>query len=319
MFSGYHNKINNSIKVFLDELNDSKIYDPIKYFLNLPSKRIRPISTLISSNLYNSDIEFALPASLANEVFHNFTLVHDDIMDSSKIRRGKETVHIKWNLNQAILSGDSMLILSYKLFENYSDEIQKKLLQLFNDTALLICEGQQMDMDFETQTNVNYESYIKMIKHKTAVLLGSSMQMGAIINNVNEIDSKLLYECGINLGLAFQIQDDYLDLFGDQDVIGKKVGGDVIENKKTILYHMCFAKSNDVQKSLLNEIYKSDDSNKVEKVKKLFIETKADLAALNLAKKYSDLAIKLINDLDVNESNKKELIDLSQLLLTRKF
>ena len=319
MFADYHNKINNSIQIFLDELNDSKIYDPIKYFLKLPSKRIRPISTLISSNLFNNDIEFALPASLANEVFHNFTLVHDDIMDSSKIRRGKETVHIKWNLNQAILSGDSMLILSYKLFENYSDDIQKKLLQLFNDTALLICEGQQMDMDFENQTNVNYESYIKMIKYKTAVLLGSSMQMGAIINNVNEIDSKLLYECGINLGLAFQIQDDYLDLFGDQEVIGKKVGGDVIENKKTILYHMCFANSSNDQKSLLNEIYKSDDSNKVEKAKKLFVETKADQAALNLVKKYSDLAIKSIDDLDVNQSNKQELIDLSQLLLTRKF
>ena len=319
MFADYHNKINNSIQIFLDELNDSKIYDPIKYFLKLPSKRIRPISTLISSNLFNNDIEFALPASLANEVFHNFTLVHDDIMDSSKIRRGKETVHIKWNLNQAILSGDSMLILSYKLFENYSDDIQKKLLQLFNDTALLICEGQQMDMDFENQTNVNYESYIKMIKYKTAVLLGSSMQMGAIINNVNEIDSKLLYECGINLGLAFQIQDDYLDLFGDQEVIGKKVGGDVIENKKTILYHMCFANSSNDQKSLLNEIYKSNDSNKVEKVKKLFVETKADQAALNLVKKYSDLAIKSINDLDVNQSKKQELIDLSQLLLTRKF
>ena len=319
MFADYHNKINNSIQFFLDELNDSKIYDPIKYFLKLPSKRIRPISTLISSNLFNNDIEFALPASLANEVFHNFTLVHDDIMDSSKIRRGKETVHIKWNLNQAILSGDSMLILSYKLFENYSDDIQKKLLQLFNDTALLICEGQQMDMDFENQINVNYESYIKMIKYKTAVLLGSSMKMGAIINNVNEIDSKLLYECGINLGLAFQIQDDYLDLFGDQEVIGKKVGGDVIENKKTILYHMCFANSSNDQKSLLNEIYKSNDSNKVEKVKKLFVETKADQAALNLVKKYSDLAIKSIDDLDVNQSNKQELIDLSQLLLTRKF
>ena len=319
MFTDYHNKINNSIQIFLDELNDSKIYDPIKYFLKLPSKRIRPISTLISSNLFNNDIEFALPASLANEVFHNFTLVHDDIMDSSKIRRGKETVHIKWNLNQAILSGDSMLILSYKLFESYSDDIQKKLLQLFNDTALLICEGQQMDMDFENQTDVNYESYIKMIKYKTAVLLGSSMQMGAIINNVTEIDSKLLYECGINLGLAFQIQDDYLDLFGDQEVIGKKVGGDVIENKKTILYHMCFANSSNDQKSLLNEIYKSNDSNKVEKAKKLFVETKADQAALNLVKKYSDLAIKSIDDLDVNQSNKQELIDLSQLLLTRKF
>ena len=174
MFENYFLKINNSIELLINDLNDSKIYDPIKYFLRLPSKRIRPIATIISNKLFNNNIDYALPAALANEVFHNFTLIHDDIMDSSKIRRGNETVHTKWNLNQAILSGDSMLILSYKLLEKYPNEIQKLLLKLFNDTALLICEGQQLDIDFESQNEVEYLSYINMIKYKTAVLLGSS-------------------------------------------------------------------------------------------------------------------------------------------------
>ena len=165
--------------------------------------------------MFNNDDDFAIHAALANEVFHNFTLVHDDIMDSSSIRRGKDTVHIKWDLNQAILSGDSMLILSYALLEKYDPEIQKELLKLFNETALLICEGQQLDLDFEQKNDIDYENYLKMIKYKTAVLLASSMKMGGIINNVNSSDSEALYECGINIGLAFQIQDDYLDLFGN--------------------------------------------------------------------------------------------------------
>ena len=171
MFDNYFLKVNNSIELLVNDLNESKIYDPIKYFLKLPSKRIRPIATIISNQLFNSNIDYALPAALANEVFHNFTLIHDDIMDSSKIRRGKETVHLKWDSNQAILSGDSMLILSYKLLEKYPQEIQKPLLKLFNDTALLICEGQQLDIDFEKQKNLEYNSYIKMIKYIYSFLI----------------------------------------------------------------------------------------------------------------------------------------------------
>jgi len=319
MFDNYLLKINNSIELLVHDLNDSKIYDPIKYFLKLPSKRIRPIATIISNNLFNNDIDYALPAALANEVFHNFTLIHDDIMDSSKIRRGNETVHTKWNLNQAILSGDSMLILSYKLLEKYPHEIQKLLLKLFNDTALLICEGQQLDIDFESQNEVEYLSYINMIKYKTAVLLGSSLKMGALINSTDNSTSDLLYKCGVNLGIAFQIQDDYLDLFGDEKIIGKKIGGDVLENKKTILYHLCFSNANKSQKLLLNEIYNSSDKNKIHNARKLFKETKADLESRNLAKKYSELAISQINDLEIDSSKKLELETLSKLLLKRKF
>ena len=315
----YYDLVNKSLSSFVDNLGESSIYDPIKYFLNLPSKRIRPIATLISNKLFNDDYEFAIPAALANEVFHNFTLVHDDIMDSSKIRRGKDTVHVKWDLNQAILSGDSMLILSYTLLEKYDPEIQKKLSKLYNETALLICEGQQLDLDFEQKNDVDYDNYINMIKYKTAVLLASSLKMGGIINNVNSEDSEALYECGINVGLAFQIQDDYLDLFGDQDKIGKKVGGDVIENKKTILYHMCKRNSNKDQLHTLNKIYNSKQlDNKIEKSKSLFIETKADLHTLELVRYYSNLATESINKIKVESNLKEDLISLTNFLLERK-
>lgn len=319
IFNQYYDLVNKSISSFVGSLGESSIYDPIKYFLDLPSKRIRSIATLISNKLFNDDDNFAIPAALANEVFHNFTLVHDDIMDSSAIRRGKDTVHIKWDLNQAILSGDSMLILSYTLLEKYDPEIQKKLLKLFNETALLICEGQQLDLDFEQKNDINYQNYLKMIKYKTAVLLASSLKMGGIINNVNSTDSNALYECGINIGLAYQIQDDYLDLFGNQEKIGKRVGGDVIENKKTILYHMCKRNSNSEQLDELNHLYNSKElKGKVEKAKSLFNETKADASTKDLVKYYSDLAIQSINKIKVDSNFKEELISLTNLLLKRK-
>ena len=319
IFNPYYDFVNKSLSSLIESLGESSIYDPIKYFLDLPSKRIRPIATLISNKLFNNDDDFAIPAALANEVFHNFTLVHDDIMDSSAIRRGKDTVHIKWNINQAILSGDSMLILSYTLLEKYDSEIQKELLKLFNETALLICEGQQLDLDFEQKNDIDYENYLKMIKYKSAVLLASSLKMGGIINNVNSADSETLYECGINIGLAFQIQDDYLDLFGNQDKIGKRVGGDVIENKKTILYHMCKRNSNSEQLDILNHIYNSKEiKDKVQKAKSLFTETKADESTKDLVKYYSDLALESIKKIQIDSNLKEDLISLTNLLLERK-
>jgi geranylgeranyl diphosphate synthase type II len=319
IFNQYYDFVNKSLSSLIESLGESSIYDPIKYFLNLPSKRIRPIATLISNKLFNNDDDFAIPAALANEVFHNFTLVHDDIMDSSAIRRGKDTVHIKWNLNQAILSGDSMLILSYTLLEKYDSEIQKELLKLFNETALLICEGQQLDLDFEQKNDIDYENYLKMIKYKTAVLLASSLKMGGIINSASSADSDALYECGINIGLAFQIQDDYLDLFGNQDKIGKRVGGDVIENKKTILYHMCKRNSNSEQLDILNHIYNLKEiKGKVQKAKSLFIETKADESTKDLVKYYSDLALESIEKIQIESNLKEDLISLINLLLERR-
>ena len=310
------------IETFINDLNDNAVYEPIKYFLKLPSKRVRPLLTLISSSLYSGDIKNALPASLANEVFHNFTLVHDDIMDSSKIRRGNESVHIKWNVNQAILSGDAMQILAYKCLENYESKIQKKLIQIFNDTALKICEGQQLDIEFEKEKDLKFSDYIQMIKYKTAVLLGSSLKMGGIVNNASETDLELLYNIGLNLGLAFQIQDDYLDLFGDEKLIGKKIGGDVIKRKKTVMYHVYKDISSSEDSRFLDQIYDDDkleDLTKVEKVTSLYKDKEVNIKTRKLSLEYSSKAISLIEKLNIKNDNKTGLIDICNKLLSRDY
>ena len=310
------------IETFINDLNDNAVYEPIKYFLKLPSKRVRPLLTLISSSLYSGDIKNALPASLANEVFHNFTLVHDDIMDSSKIRRGNESVHIKWNVNQAILSGDAMQILAYKCLENYESKIQKKLIQIFNDTALKVCEGQQLDIEFEKEKDLKFSDYIQMIKYKTAVLLGSSLKMGGIVNNASETDLELLYDIGLNLGLAFQIQDDYLDLFGDEKLIGKKIGGDVIKRKKTVMYHVYKDISSSEDSHFLDQIYddnKLEDLTKVEKITSLFKDKEVNIKTRKLSQEYSSKAISLIEKLNIKNDNKTGLIDICNKLLSRDY
>ena len=321
-FKDHINLIENYIVELLKGLNDNPVYDPVKYFLKLPSKRVRPLLTIISSSLYNNDNEYSLPAAISNEIFHNFTLVHDDVMDSSLIRRGKDTVHVKWNLNQAILSGDIMQILAYKCLESYDSETQKKLIEAFNDTAIKVCEGQQLDIEFESQNNLKFDDYIQMISYKTAVLLASSLKMGGIINNASETDLKSLYQIGLNMGTAFQIQDDYLDLFGDQNIIGKKIGGDIIKNKKTVMYHLYKENSSIEDSNILDEIY--NDSNiqndqKVSNIKKLFEENEIDLKTRELAKKYTSKTDEYINALMIDTSKKKYLIDISNKLLSRDF
>ena len=310
------------IETFINDLNDNPVYEPIKYFLKLPSKRVRPLLTLISSSLYSGDIQNALPASLANEVFHNFTLVHDDIMDSSKIRRGNESVHIKWNVNQAILSGDAMQILAYRCLENYESKIQKKLLHIFNDTALKICEGQQLDIEFEKEKDLKFSDYIQMIKYKTAVLLGSSLMMGGIVNNASETDLELLYDIGLNLGLAFQIQDDYLDLFGDEKLIGKKIGGDVIKRKKTVMYHVYKDISSSEDSHFLDQIYddnKLEDVTKVEKITSLYKDKEVNIKTRKLSQEYSSKAISFIEKLNIKNDNNTDLIDICNKLLSRDY
>ena len=310
------------INNFIDDLNDNSVYKPIKYFLKLPSKKVRPLLTLIASGLYNKDLKHALPASLANEVFHNFTLIHDDIMDSSKIRRGNETVHVKWNLNQAILSGDAMQILAYKCLEHYESDIQKKLIKIFNDTALKVCEGQQLDVEFENQTRIKFSDYIMMIKYKTAVLLGSSLQMGGIINKASESDLELLYDIGINIGLAFQIQDDYLDLFGDKNLVGKKIGGDVIKRKKTVMYHVFKDISSSEDSRFLDQIYddnKLEDLTKVEKITSLYKDKEVNIKTRKLSQEYSSKAISLIEKLNIKNDNKTGLTDICNKLLSRDY
>ena len=321
-FKDHTNLFNSHIDNFINDLNDNSVYEPIKYFLKLPSKRVRPILTLIASRLYNNNTDYALSAALANELFHNFTLIHDDIMDSSKIRRGKETVHLKWTVNQAILSGDAMQILAYKCLENYEANIQKKLIEIFNDTALKICEGQQLDIEFEKENELKFSDYIQMIKYKTAVLLGSSLKMGGIINNVSESDLESLYEIGLNLGLAFQIQDDYLDLYGDQKLIGKKIGGDVMKRKKTVMYHIYKEISSVKDSQILDQVYngsESNDDSKIQKVFDLFKQAKVDVKTKDLVKDYSSKAINSLENLNIQNDKKSDLILICNNLILRAY
>lgn len=229
LFSAYleqNNKVN----------NPKNLYEPIQYILNLGGKRIRPVLTLIACDGFGGTVENSLPTAMAVEIFHNFTLLHDDIMDEAPLRRGKPTVHKQWNHNTAILSGDAMMIEAFRQLDNYPPEIFKSLTQTLSQVALEVCEGQQYDMDFETQPKVALSEYIEMIRLKTAVLLGASLKMGAIIAKASLPSQQTIYDFGILTGLAFQLQDDYLDTFGDAQRFGKQIGGDIQENKKTWLY-----------------------------------------------------------------------------------
>src|SRR5690606_730009 len=213
--------------------NPKNLYEPIHYFLSMGGKRIRPTLTMRSCDVNGEKVEKALPAAMVAGVYHNYPLILDDITDKLPFKRGKPTIHEKLDLNTVILSGDAMLILAYRYFENYDPEIFSELAKLFSKTALEVCEGQQWDIDFETSDNITIEQYLKMIEYKTAVLVGAALQMGAIVAKTSEVNKKAIYDFGLNLGIAFQLQDDYLDAFGDPETFGKQVGGDIIENKKT--------------------------------------------------------------------------------------
>ena len=310
--------IENEIDKYINSLKENSLYDSVKYFLKLPSKRVRPLFTLLANSLYNSDHSFAIPAALSNEMFHNFTLLHDDIMDSSKKRRGFETVHEKWNVNQAILSGDSMLIMATEFLDFYDSKIQKDLLKLFNSTALEVCEGQQLDIEFEKKTDIDFDDYIEMIKKKTSVLIASSIKMGGIINQLDSGELDILYDIGLNLGIAFQIQDDYLDLFGDEKIIGKKVGQDVVKNKKTALHHLFLNISSEAQLSKYHDYTNiNNDDEKIEKIKSLFIESDVEKSLKKLVQKYSNNATSAIESLNPKFSKTSDLILLSEFLLKR--
>ena len=312
--------IENEIDKYINSLKENSLYDSVKYFLKLPSKRVRPLFTLLTNSLYNSDHSFAIPAALSNEMFHNFTLLHDDIMDSSKKRRGFETVHEKWNVNQAILSGDSMLIMATEFLDFYDSKIQKELLKLFNSTALEVCEGQQLDIEFEKKTDIDFDDYIEMITKKTSVLIASSIKMGGIINQLDSGELDILYDIGLNFGIAFQIQDDYLDLFGDEKIIGKKVGQDVVNNKKTALHHLFVNTAPEAQLSKYYDyININNDDEKIEKIKSLFIESDVKKSLKKLVQEYSNNATSAIESLNPKFSKNSDLKLLSEFLLKRNY
>ena len=315
---------NEMIKKGLNEIsfNDGSdsLYDTVKYFLDIGGKRVRPLLTLMSCSSFECEPKFALNAALSVELFHNFTLIHDDIMDSATTRRGKETINKKWGNNSAILSGDVMLIMAYELLENYDNNTYTHLNKLLNKSAKEVCEGQQMDMDFESKSNVSFDQYIKMVSCKTAVLLGCALKMGAIVANASIEDQENIYQFGINLGLAFQLRDDYLDTFGEENIVGKKIGGDIIKNKKTVLYHMAIINSNEAQKKDISELYNSNDisnKNKIAKTTLLFKESKADISSLELVDQYTKKAIDSLNKLSINQNYKNELIVFANNLMKR--
>lgn len=296
------------------------LYEPVDYILSLGGKRLRPVLTLISTELFGGDYQKALPAAMAIEVFHNFSLVHDDIMDDAPLRRGKPAVHEKWNINTGILSGDVMLITSYEYFEGYDAEALKDLFKIFNTTAVEVCEGQQYDVDFETRNDVTISEYIKMIEYKTSVLIGAALKMGAIIAGANKENQDLIYEFGRNLGIAFQLQDDYLDAFGDPETFGKQVGGDIIENKKTFLYLKALELGTKNDKEQLLQLFNSEPdqpSQKVEEVKAIFKRSGSDTATKQEIEKYTQRAFAALSKVDALEEGKELLRKLGQNLMER--
>ncbi len=296
------------------------LYEPISYILNLGGKRLRPVLVLMTSEIFGGNYQKALDAALAVEVFHNFSLVHDDIMDDAPLRRGKETVHEKWDINTGILSGDAMLINAYQLFENYDSEIFRELATLFTKTAIEVCEGQQYDIDFETRDDVTIPEYMKMIEYKTAVLVGAAMQMGAIVAEAPETCKKEIYNFGKLLGIAFQLQDDYLDAFGDPETFGKQVGGDIIENKKTYLYLKSLEYASEEEIKQLEGLFTLNPENpseKIETVKSLFESTGAKERTRKEIVKYTEEAFDVLDTLSIDESNREILRDFGKSLMNR--
>ncbi len=296
------------------------LYEPIQYILGLGGKRMRPILTLMTAKAFGGKIEDALDAALAIEMFHNFSLVHDDIMDDAPLRRGKTTVHEKWDVNTGILSGDAMLILSYQFLENYPAETYRKLTKLFSKTALEVCEGQQYDVDFETRDDVTIPEYLKMIEYKTSVLVAAAMKMGALVARASQKDADAIYEFGRNLGIAFQLQDDYLDAFGDPKTFGKQVGGDIMENKKTYLYLKSLEKASKDDKDGLLHLYSikpEDSSTKVEAVKSIFKEGGAVEETKKAIQSYTQKAFDALAETDLPEQNRAMFMQFAQSLMDR--
>ncbi len=296
------------------------LYEPIDYILGLGGKRLRPVLTLMTSDIFNGDYKKALNAALSIEVFHNFSLVHDDIMDDAPLRRGEKTVHEKWDINTGILSGDAMLIMAYQLFENYEAETFQSLAKLFSKTALEVCEGQQYDVDFETRSDVTIPEYLKMIEYKTAVLVGAAMKMGAIVAHASEDDQNNIYEFGRNLGIAFQLQDDYLDAFGDPKTFGKQVGGDIIENKKTYLYLKALEFSNEADKVELSQLFASDPEDvntKIEIAKQFFMSSGSAEATKEAIEDYTLKAFTVLQALNISADKKQLLKTFGNNLMNR--
>lgn len=316
-FQELSEKFNNEFEQSHFPTSPSTLYEPGNYFLNIGGKRIRPVMCLLGNELFSDIHPDAYQLANAVELFHNFTLVHDDMMDAANLRRGKTTVHVKYGDNTALLVGDVMMIRAYEYIQKIQSTQLSKILQIFNTTAKEVCEGQQLDMDFEKKENVRLEEYIQMITLKTSVLLAASLEMGAIIGGASENNCKQLYEFGKKLGIAFQVQDDYLDAFGDAAIFGKEPGGDIKQNKKTFLLIHALEVANENQKNELNHLMHSDTADKVEKVLAIFKACKVDQWADQLKTKYMEEAFTHLENIAVTEKRKQPIMELAHYLMNR--
>jgi geranylgeranyl diphosphate synthase type II len=295
------------------------LYQPGEYFLALGGKRIRPVMCLMGNELFDEIHSDAYLVGAAIELFHNFTLVHDDIMDDAALRRGKPTIYSQYGTNVALLAGDVMLIRSYDYLNAIQPTYLQKILTIFNKTAREVCEGQQLDIDFEKEDDVLMSDYIEMIELKTSVLLAASLQMGAILGGASEYNCKHIYEFGKNLGIAFQIQDDYLDAFGNPEKFGKSIGGDIRQNKKTFLMLYVLDVANASQKEELKKLMHENPADKVEKVLAIFKACNVDAWANELKEKYLQTALQHLEDIAVTSARKKSLQDLASFLIQRDY
>lgn len=294
----------------------ANLYEPIHYFLSLGGKRIRPLFTILCAELYGIPIKESMPGALSLELFHNFTLIHDDIMDKAPVRRGLATVHEKWNTNIAILSGDVLMMQSFRLLEHYDANKYKRLLTLLQKTAVEVCEGQQLDMDFEGENEVLEKDYIEMIRLKTSVLLGCSCAFGGIIGDASEEDIQALYGFGEQLGIAFQIQDDLLDAFGDSSKVGKQSGGDILCDKKTILFTTFQSKANTQEKLQFEEFRRLEGLEKIEQIKGLYLNTGVHAYCLDKQRFHLKNALDFLEKLSVSYS-KESLLKIADYMIQR--
>lgn len=320
IIKNYQEIINSKIEKIRIQGTPNELYDPINYILNLKSKRVRPILSLLSYSLFKEDIDKITEPSIALEFFHNFTLIHDDIMDNADIRRGEDTIHKKWNNNIGILSGDLLMIFAYKMLENVEEKTFKKTFQRYNSIAVKVCEGQQYDMNFEVENEISEDDYLKMITLKTAVLIGFSLELGGLIANKEKLITDQLYVAGENFGISFQLMDDYLDVFGSAE-FGKKIGGDISSNKKTYLIIKLLEKANSTDKQrvlkLMND--NNEDENKIKFITDMMLKYQIDKIAKQKMDIYFDEGMKILSNISSKKNKILELKNYFEKMRERKF
>ena len=316
----FEKRIGEALEEVLNGEQPRTLFDPARYILSLGGKRLRPLLTLMAVDLFGEEPEIALNPALAIEIFHNFSLLHDDLMDKSDMRRGNPTVHKKWNANSAILSGDAMVIESYRYIAKVPAEHLPAVLHIFTTTAMEICKGQQYDMDFEQRLDVSEAEYLEMIRLKTAVLIGGALKIGAVLANASSQDADALYQYGIHIGLAFQLKDDLLDVYGDPKTFGKKIGGDILANKKTYLLIKALKNANATQRKEIEQLLSAtsfDPETKINFVKNVYDDLNLKTISENLIEKYYLASLDCLSSINVSDDRKRDLVELSENLMYR--